>query len=75
MSELWMIDLLKIVLPIGNKSFVDVGINVAQTLLKLKSVSPEINYIGFEPNPVYTNYGAKLIKKHYKYNGCFMRNF
>jgi FkbM family methyltransferase len=64
MSEPWMIDLLKIVLPIGNKSFVDVGINVGQTLLKLKSVSPEINYVGFEPNPVCSNYTVKLIKKN-----------
>lgn len=56
MSEPWMVDLLKIILPIENKKFVDVGANIGQTLLKLKSVDPEIEYIGFEPNPSCINY-------------------
>ncbi len=56
MSEPWMVDLLKIILPIENNQFVDVGANVGQTLLKLKSVDPEIKYIGFEPNPSCINY-------------------
>ena len=50
-----MIDILKIVLPIENKKFIDVGVNIGQTLLKLKSVSSEIDYIGFEPNPICVN--------------------
>ncbi|MCB9364233.1 MAG: FkbM family methyltransferase [Flavobacteriales bacterium] len=62
MSEPWMIDLLKVITQIGNEKFVDVGVNVGQTLLKLKSVSNDINYIGFEPNPSCVNYSTKLIK-------------
>ena len=63
-SEPWMIDVLKIVLPMGNSSFVDVGVNTGQTLLKLKSVSSDIEYIGFEPNPFCVNYVSKLIARN-----------
>ncbi len=61
-SEPWMINVLKVVLPMGEKRFVDVGINTGQTLLKLKSVSSKIEYIGFEPNPFCVNYVYKLIE-------------
>ena len=64
MSETWMIDLLEIILPIENKKFIDVGINIGQTLLKLKSVSSEIEYIGFEPNPICVSYINQLVKKN-----------
>lgn len=63
-SEPWMIDVLKIILPIENKKFIDVGVNIGQTLLKLKSVSSEIDYIGFEPNPTCVNYTSRLIKEN-----------
>jgi FkbM family methyltransferase len=36
--------------------------NLGQTVLKVKSIDPEINYIGFEPNVVCVNYLYKLIK-------------
>ena len=38
-TETWMIKILEVVLPIDNKKFVDVGVNIGQTLLKLRSVS------------------------------------
>ncbi|MCB9262679.1 MAG: FkbM family methyltransferase [Flavobacteriales bacterium] len=63
-SEPWMIDVMKLVLSIENKRFLDIGVNVGQTLLKLKSVSPEIDYIGFEPNPTCVDYVNKLIKRN-----------
>lgn len=68
MSEPWMIDVLRIVLPLGNKGFIDVGVNVGQTLLKLRSVSSETEYIGFEPNPMCVNYTDKLIKENHLKN-------
>jgi FkbM family methyltransferase len=61
MSEPWMVDLLKIILPLADKKFVDVGVNIGQTLLKLRSVS-EIDYVGFEPNEQCIHYTKKLIK-------------
>ena len=64
MSEPWMIDVLKIVLPIEGKKFIDVGVNIGQTLLKLRSVSSEIDYVGFEPNPLCVKYVHELIKEN-----------
>ena len=46
------------------KGFIDVGVNVGQTLLKLKSISSEINYLGFEPNPNCVNYLKNLITNY-----------
>ncbi len=63
-SELWMIDLLEIVLKVSSKGFIDVGVNIGQTLLKLKSILPEIQYIGFEPNSQCVCYTDKLITKN-----------
>lgn len=63
-SEPWMIDVLKIVLPLGNTNFIDIGVNTGQTLLKLKSLSSNIKYIGFEPNPFCVNYVYKLIEQN-----------
>jgi FkbM family methyltransferase len=61
-SEPWMIELLKIILPLGDKKFVDVGVNIGQTLLKLKSVKSDIDYIGFEPNSNCVQYIDNLIR-------------
>ena len=62
MSEPWMIRLLEIVVPISKGSFIDVGVNVGQTLLKLKSVSTEFDYFGFEPNPACIYYVNELVR-------------
>lgn len=63
MSELWMIPLLRTLLEkVGSeKKFIDIGVNIGQTLLKLRSVSADINYSGFEPNPTCVNYVNELI--------------
>jgi FkbM family methyltransferase len=62
MSEPWMIKILEKILKNEKGLFIDVGVNVGQTLLKLKSVSEDIHYIGFEPNPTCVFYLKKLIK-------------
>jgi FkbM family methyltransferase len=61
MTEPWMIGLLSKLLPIKSGVFVDVGVNIGQTLLKLKSVNADVPYVGFEPNPNCVNYSLKLI--------------
>lgn len=43
-------------------AFVDVGVNVGQTLLKVKTLRPPICYVGFEPNPVCVHYTQRLIE-------------
>jgi len=63
-SEPWMIELLDIVLAIENHGFIDVGVNIGQTLIKLKSVSRKTKYIGFEPNPICIQYLDKLAKSN-----------
>jgi FkbM family methyltransferase len=42
--------------------FLDVGVNFGQTLIKIKSVNPDIPYIGFEPSGICGYYTSLLIK-------------
>ena len=58
----------------GNLStFVDVGVNIGQTLLRLKTVFPEIDYLGFEPNSTCTAYVQRLINVN-KFKNCTIQN-
>ena len=43
-------------------SLIDVGINIGQTLIKLKSIDKDIIYYGFEPNPACIYYAHQLVK-------------
>ncbi len=66
-SELWMCTLLQKILPLKKGVFIDVGVNVGQTLIKLRTVDSDIDYIGFEPNPLCVYYAGELIKEnHYR---------
>jgi len=62
-DEPWMDDILSLVgSKITSGTFIDVGVNIGQTLLKVKkNFESEIFYIGFEPNPNCVNYCHKLI--------------
>lgn len=42
------------------RDFIDVGVNVGQTLLMVNSLYPDVNYFGFEPNPVCVSYVQEL---------------
>lgn len=62
-TEPWMIQLLKGVFNLKNDgAYYDVGVNIGQTLIKLKSVNPDVEYFGFEPNPICVFYCKELIK-------------
>jgi len=61
-GETWMLELLKRVLPKQQGVFVDVGVNLGQTLIKVKSADPARKYLGFEPNPLCISYVSKLIE-------------
>lgn len=50
-DEPWMIPLLKKLLPKAPGLFVDVGVNIGQTLARVKAVEPDRHVVGFEPNP------------------------
>lgn len=64
LSEMWMIGLFQNMFSKNkdNVVFVDVGVNIGQTLLKVKSYSDSWKYVGFEPNPSCIHYLQKLIK-------------
>lgn len=59
--EPWLDQLISLLLARRAGAFVDVGVNVGQTMLKVKHVAPDVRYIGFEPNPVCYAYAQRLI--------------
>lgn len=64
LSEQWMIEIIEQIFKIKKGAFIDVGVNIGQTLIKLRSVDREREYIGFEPNPSCVFYTEELIKKN-----------
>ncbi len=64
MSEIWMVKCLDLLLQIKKGTFIDIGANIGQSLLKVKSVDSQINYIGFEPNPKCVSYIEEIIKEN-----------
>ena len=43
-------------------TFVDVGVNLGQTLVRIRSLSADTPYIGFEPNPICVQYARELVR-------------
>jgi FkbM family methyltransferase len=64
LSEPWMTDILLALRPLFNGDFVDVGVNLGQTLLKAHAVFDGVNYIGFEPNPSCIHYVQELVRRN-----------
>ena len=62
LSEPWMTNTLRSLRPLFNGHFIDVGVNLGQTLLKAHAVFGHMEYIGFEPNPSCVNYVQELVK-------------
>lgn len=56
-----MCQLLTDLIPLKNGAFIDVGVNVGQTLIKLRTVTTTMKYVGFEPNPRCVYYSNILI--------------
>jgi FkbM family methyltransferase len=50
-------------------AFVDLGVNVGQTLLKVKTRRPDVRYIGFEPNLACCEYVRRLIAAN-RFESC-----
>ena len=59
-SEEWMLNILNLLLQCKDGPFLDVGINLGQTLVELKSIDFNRKYIGFEPNPACVFYVEEL---------------
>ncbi|MDB9964265.1 FkbM family methyltransferase [Vicingaceae bacterium] len=72
MTEIWMSGLLKNLLSLKEGVFIDVGVNIGQTLLKLRSIDSEKEYFGFEPNPSCVQYTERLINQNkFKHSSIF----
>ena len=62
MREVWLFHFLQWALDQRAGAVVDVGVNVGQTLLKVKAAAPGRTYVGFEPNPHCLQYTQQLIQ-------------
>ena len=60
-QEAWLNATFAKLLDSADGAFVDVGVNLGQSLLKVKTLRPEIPYVGFEPNPVCVAYVRRLV--------------
>ena len=60
-AEPFMEDVLQQLLPRRAGSFVDVGVNLGQTMMIVKSIEPNREYIGFEPNSTCVAYTERVI--------------
>jgi FkbM family methyltransferase len=61
-DERWMVDLLGALLPLRAGAFLDVGVNLGQTLLAMNALDPARAYVGLEPNPRCVAYVEALKK-------------
>src|SRR5262245_58575721 len=61
MAEMWLYHGLERVTRGRPGAFVDAGVNVGHTLVKVKAIDPDREYIGFEPNPHCLRYTRQLI--------------
>jgi FkbM family methyltransferase len=62
MREVWLFQALQRVMRERSGAVIDVGVNVGHTLVKIKTVDPHRDYIGFEPNPHCLQYTHHLVQ-------------
>jgi FkbM family methyltransferase len=60
-QEPWLNHTIATLLGESSGVFVDVGVNLGQTLIKVKTLQPERAYIGFEPNPTCVAFVRRLV--------------
>lgn len=63
-SEWWMCEVLQQLLSMKKGCFIDIGVNLGQSLIKLKLVDETVAYVGFDPNPVCVYYTNELIREN-----------
>jgi FkbM family methyltransferase len=61
MREVWLFNSMQRLLVGRHGAFVDVGVNVGHTLVKVKAIDPAREYVGFEPNPNCLQYAQHLM--------------
>ncbi|MGF7159331.1 FkbM family methyltransferase [Rhodoligotrophos appendicifer] len=60
-AEPWMLELLHRLLPLRGGTFLDVGVNLGQTMLAVMAVDGQRPYLGIEPNPHCVAYAERLM--------------
>ncbi|MEO5999940.1 MAG: FkbM family methyltransferase [Chitinophagaceae bacterium] len=77
-TEPFLLHVFQQLYKVKNFTFLDAGVNFGQTLLKIKAVSAEAAYIGFEPSGLCSYYTSHLIKVnhivHAKLIRCALSN-
>lgn len=68
-TEPWMTEVLSKALQHQGGTFLDVGVNLGQTLVKVKSIDPERSYVGLEPNSLCVHYCRELVRVN-SFKGC-----
>lgn len=58
--EPWMANLIAGLFKLKQGGFIDVGVNLGQTMLKVAAADPQRAYLGFEPNPACADYAQEL---------------
>jgi FkbM family methyltransferase len=61
-DELWMGQILQVLLNQNSDAFLDVGVNIGQTLCQVKSIDFQRKYFGFEPNPACNMFVEELVR-------------
>ncbi|WP_284260786.1 FkbM family methyltransferase [Roseicyclus amphidinii] len=61
-DEIWMSEVIEKILPHTKGIFLDIGVNLGQTLLSLRSVDKRRSYLGFEPNVDCVSVVRKIIR-------------
>lgn len=67
--EPWMVHLVQRLLPLKSGAFIDVGVNLGQTLIRVRCADRDVRYVGFEPNPACVYYVNHLIEVN-GFKGC-----
>jgi len=73
-QEPWLNGPLQTLLDTNTGAFVDVGVNLGQTLLKVKTLHPARRYFGFEPNPLCVAYAKRLVAAN-AFSDCVVAPF
>ena len=60
-QEPWLNRTIATLLETSSGAFVDVGVNLGQTLIKVKTLQPDRPYAGFEPNPICVAFVRRLV--------------
>lgn len=63
-GEKWMSEILKKIFNHSGGAFLDIGVNLGQTLIKVKTIEPNRDYIGIEPNSSCIFYLQHLVSKN-----------